>query len=149
MPGITESPVQDRNTHINEKTEKCRSMAAVMLFLLEKDRKTEHNTHFCMPLEPVFTRDCGSGVHFTDEPTGALNRSASEEVMEQFVQINKNGTTVMLVTHDIRVAAKCSRVMYIVDGTLKGECHLGSCDKADKQRERERTLTSWLTELGW
>lgn len=86
---------------------------------------------------------------FADEPTGALNRSASEEVMEQFVQINKSGTTVMLVTHDIRVAARCSRVMYIVDGTLKGECHLGSCDKADKQRERERTLTSWLTELGW
>ena len=39
--------------------------------------------------------------------------------------------------------------MDIVVGTLTGECHLGSCDKADKQRERERTLTSWLTELGW
>ncbi len=39
MPGITESPVQDRNTHINEKTEKCRSMAAVMLFLFEKRQR--------------------------------------------------------------------------------------------------------------
>lgn len=86
---------------------------------------------------------------FADEPTGALNRSASEEVMEQFVQINKEGTTIMLVTHDIRVAAKCSRVMYLVDGTLKGECHLGKCERADVTRERERTLTSWLTELGW
>lgn len=86
---------------------------------------------------------------FADEPTGALNRSASEEVMEQFVQINKSGTTVMMVTHDVRVAARCSRVMYIVDGTLKGECRLGSCEKTDAQRERERTLTSWLTELGW
>ena len=86
---------------------------------------------------------------FADEPTGALNRSASEEVMEQFVQINREGTTIMLVTHDIRVAAKCSRVMYLVDGTLRGECRLGKCEKAEGTRERERTLTSWLTELGW
>ena len=55
---------------------------------------------------------------FADEPTGALNRGASEEVMEELLGINADGTTIMLVTHDVRVAAKCSRVLYIVDARL-------------------------------
>ena len=47
---------------------------------------------------------------FADEPTGALNRSSSDEVMEELTKINREGTTVMLVTHDVKVAAKCTRV---------------------------------------
>ena len=58
---------------------------------------------------------------FADEPTGALNRASSEEVMEELAKINADGTTVMLVTHDAKVAAKCSRVLYIVDGNIQGE----------------------------
>ena len=48
---------------------------------------------------------------FADEPTGALNRTSSEEVMEELTKLNDEGTTVMLVTHDAKVAAKCSRVL--------------------------------------
>ena len=58
---------------------------------------------------------------FADEPTGALNRMASAEVMEELVRLNQEGTTIMMVTHDVKVAAKCKRVLYIVDGTIKGE----------------------------
>lgn len=119
-----------------------------MLFLLGKDRKTEHNTHFCMPLKPVFTRDCGSGVHFTDEPTGALNRSSSDEVMEELAGLNSEGTTIMLVTHDVKVAAKCTRILYIVDGNIKGEYNLGRYER-EKLRDRERALNGWLMEMGW
>ena len=121
-----------------------------MLFLLGKDRKTEHNTHFCMPLEPVFTRDCGSGVHFTDEPTGALNRASSDEVMNELLSLNRDGTTIMCVTHDAKVAAKCSRVLYIVDGGIVGEKEMGHFDGGDKElRDRERELNNWLMEQGW
>ena len=63
---------------------------------------------------------------FADEPTGALNRSSSEEVMEELSKLNAEGTTIMLVTHDVKVAAKCTRVLYIVDGNIKGEHHLGA-----------------------
>ena len=56
------------------------------------------------------------GMIFADEPTGALNRTASEEVMEELCKLNAEGTTIMCVTHDAKVAAKCSRVLYIVDG---------------------------------
>lgn len=87
-------------------------------------------------------------VLFADEPTGALNRNASNEVMDELVKLNKEGTTLIMVTHDAKVAAKCSRVLYIVDGNIKGEYQ--SPDSADVQeKERERMLSNWLLELGW
>ena len=86
---------------------------------------------------------------FADEPTGALNRTSSEEVMEELAALNADGTTIMLVTHDVKVAAKCSRVLYIVDGNIKGEYNLGRCENASQMRERERTLSNRLMELGW
>lgn len=84
---------------------------------------------------------------FADEPTGALNRTSSDEVMEELVKLNSGGTTIMLVTHDVKVAAKCTRVMYIVDGNIKGEYDLSDC--STQIRERERALNNWLLELGW
>ena len=84
---------------------------------------------------------------FADEPTGALNRTSSDEVMEELVKLNSGGTTIMLVTHDVKVAAKCTRVMYIVDGNIKGEYDLSDCPT--QMRERERALNNWLLELGW
>ena len=84
---------------------------------------------------------------FADEPTGALNRASSDEVMEELVKLNSEGTTIMLVTHDVKVAAKCTRVMYIVDGNIKGEYDLSGC--STQIRERERALNNWLLELGW
>lgn len=53
-------------------------------------------------------------IIFADEPTGALDRSASDEVMDELSGINNEGTTIMLVTHDIRVAARCTRILYIM-----------------------------------
>lgn len=88
-------------------------------------------------------------IIFADEPTGALNRASSNEVMEQLRAINANGTTVMLVTHDVKVAAKCTRVMYIVDGNIHGEYNLGVYDSDSALRDRERTLNNWLLEMGW
>lgn len=87
-------------------------------------------------------------IIFADEPTGALNRIASEEVMEELCKINKEGTTIMLVTHDVKVAAKCKKVLYIVDGNIKGEYNLEeSVDKDLKKKERE--LNNWLIDMGW
>ncbi|MBQ2443438.1 MAG: ABC transporter ATP-binding protein, partial [Ruminococcus sp.] len=82
---------------------------------------------------------------FADEPTGALNRQSSNEVMEELCKINADGTTIMLVTHDAKVAAKCSRVLYIVDGNIQGEYNLEGSD----ERTKERALNNWLLEQGW
>ena len=86
---------------------------------------------------------------FADEPTGALNKQSAEEVMDELVKLNNAGATIMLVSHDIKVASKCTRVMYIVDGNIKGEYNLGKCESNSQMRERERALNSWLLEMGW
>lgn len=86
---------------------------------------------------------------FADEPTGALNQQNSKEVMKELCEINKEGTTIMLVTHDSKVAAKCDRVLYIEDGMIKGEKVLGKFNEGMEVKERERKLTAWLLEMGW
>lgn len=86
---------------------------------------------------------------FADEPTGALNRTSSDEVMEELAKLNSEGTTIMLVTHDVKVAAKCTRIMYIVDGNIKGEYNLGKYEGSSQMRDRERAINNWLLELGW
>lgn len=85
-------------------------------------------------------------VIFADEPTGALNRTSSDEVMEELSKLNSEGTTIMLVTHDSKVAAKCTRVLFIVDGNIKGEYNV---DVIATLRDRERALNNWLMEMGF
>lgn len=87
-------------------------------------------------------------VLFADEPTGALNRNASNEVMDELVKLNQEGTTLIMVTHDAKVAAKCSRVLYIVDGNIKGE-YKSPVGADVSGQERERRLNNWLLEFGW
>ncbi len=86
-------------------------------------------------------------ILFADEPTGALNRTSSLEVMNELVKLNNEGTTIMMVTHDAKVAARCKRVLYIVDGNIKGEFKADDDSLSDK--ERERKLNNWLLDLGW
>ena len=82
---------------------------------------------------------------FADEPTGALNRAASDGVMEKLEEINREGTTLLLVTHDVKVASRCGRVVYLVDGNIKGEYTF----EESQPRARERALSNWLIEMGW
>ena len=84
---------------------------------------------------------------FADEPTGALNRTSSNEVMDELVKLNKEGTTIVMVTHDAKVASRCSRVLFIVDGNIKGE-YTELSNEADPNR-RERGLNNWLMDQGW
>lgn len=86
-------------------------------------------------------------VLFADEPTGALNRASSGEVMDELVKLNAAGTTIMMVTHDAKVAARCSKTFYIVDGNIEGE--FDNSDKTVESKDTERRLNNWLMELGW
>ncbi len=87
-------------------------------------------------------------ILFADEPTGALNRASSNEVMAELVKLNQDGTTIMMVTHDAKVAARCSRVLYIVDGNIKGEYHNTDRDTLP-EKDVQRSLNNWLMDLGW
>jgi len=87
-------------------------------------------------------------VIFGDEPTGALNSTAATEVMGLLSDIHRAGTAVMLVTHDVRVAAMTERVLFIFDGKIAGERRFGAYeqDRGDL-RAREESLAAWLTKM--
>ncbi|MFP4364747.1 MAG: ABC transporter ATP-binding protein [Spirochaetia bacterium] len=86
-------------------------------------------------------------VVFGDEPTGALNSKASKEIMDILEEINRMGTTVVLVTHDIKVAARTRRVIFLRDGELVGEYNHGE-EELD-QKEKEEFLHEWLLARGF
>ena len=58
-------------------------------------------------------------IIIADEPTGALDSKTSEEIIEIFNELNKEGITIILITHDINVAKKAKRIVKIFDGQLK------------------------------
>lgn len=65
-------------------------------------------------------------VIFGDEPTGALNSKAAQEIMDIFLKINQEGTTIVIVTHDAKVAAQSEQVYFMEDGQITDELSLGS-----------------------
>lgn len=84
-------------------------------------------------------------VLFGDEPTGALNSSTTKEVMDIINNINTEGTTVIIVTHDAKVAARADKVIFIADGNVHDELTLGKFDKEEKEKaSREKKLFEWL-----
>ncbi len=87
---------------------------------------------------------------FCDEPTGALNSKSANEIMDIFQDINDRGTTVMIVTHDVKVASKTERVLFMKDGKIEGEYKFGKFSKSvDDIKSRETKLTEWLLNMGW
>ena len=88
-------------------------------------------------------------IIFADEPTGSLNKQNSIEVMEELNHIHAEGTSILLVTHDMKVASRCSRVLYIEDGNIRDEIALGGWKETEDPRQRERVLNDWLIKLGW
>ena len=53
-----------------------------------------------------------------DEPTGALDSKSGKQIMELFRQLNDEGVTVVMITHDRKVAEQADRIVYIIDGEL-------------------------------
>lgn len=128
---MTGSPVRDRNTHINEDTGKCRSMAMVMLFLRQTTGKTERYTHFCMSLKPVFTRDCGNGVHFMDEPVNGLDPVGIREMRDLFKSlVEKDGITILFSSHILsEVEHIADKIGIISNGAIVREMTLQELKK--------------------
>ncbi|MCX7895950.1 MAG: ABC transporter ATP-binding protein [Thermoanaerobaculum sp.] len=63
----------------------------------------------------------GPKLLLADEPTGNLDRSSAREVMELLTRLNRQGLTVVLVTHDPAIAAYAGRILRMADGEVVGE----------------------------
>lgn len=88
-------------------------------------------------------------IVFGDEPTGALNSSAAAEITGLLSELNAEGTTMLVVTHDVRVAARADRVVFIVDGLIADELLLGRWAGGGSQEEaRVEALSGRMRELG-
>ncbi|MGN1297787.1 MAG: ABC transporter ATP-binding protein [Clostridia bacterium] len=86
-------------------------------------------------------------VIFADEPTGALNSDNSNAVLDVLTELNNDGQSIIMVTHDKKSALRGNRIIYLKDGKISGELSLRKYDKNDK--ERNELLDKFLKEMGW
>ena len=84
---------------------------------------------------------------FADEPTGALNSASSDAVLDILSEFNRGGQSIVMVTHDMKSARQGNRIIYLKDGSICGECHLGQYVSGDKARHE--ALRKFLSEMGW
>ena len=87
-------------------------------------------------------------ILFADEPTGALNSSSGQDVLDVFTQLHKTGQSIVMVTHDIKTALRGSRVIYLRDGGVVGEHRMPDYG-TDDNRQRRGSLQDFLDEMGW
>ncbi|MCL1965056.1 MAG: ABC transporter ATP-binding protein [Firmicutes bacterium] len=85
---------------------------------------------------------------FADEPTGSLNSSASAAVLDVMNELNTGGQSIVLVTHDLKTAARGSRILYLRDGAMFGELSLPPYAGDDKPLRIEK-LQKFLDQMGW
>ena len=85
---------------------------------------------------------------FADEPTGALNRKNTKEVLDLLTELNRNGQSILMVTHDLRAALRASRLLYLEDGNVIGEMTLPPYDK-EEEKSRETQVNAWLSSMKW
>lgn len=89
-------------------------------------------------------------IIFADEPTGALNKQNSTEVLNMLSFLNQQRQTILMVTHDIRSAIRGNRILYLEDGSIVSELNLGTFeDVEEKMKQREEKLSLWLKDLQW
>lgn len=89
-------------------------------------------------------------IIFGDEPTGALDSKSATDIISILADINKKGTTVMLVTHDVKVAAKSERILYMLDGNIVAQKRMLKYDaKHDDIKDREESIMKWLVQNGF
>lgn len=88
------------------------------------------------------------GLLFADEPTGALNRKNSEEVLDLLTSLNREGQSILMVTHDVKASIRGTRILYLEDGKILDEMPLPPFD-VETAKEREEKVSAWLTALSW
>lgn len=87
-------------------------------------------------------------VLFADEPTGALNRKNTKEVLNLLTRLNQEGQSILMVTHDMKAALRATRILYLEDGNMAGELTLPPYN-LEEEKSREAQVNAWLNSLNW
>lgn len=104
-------------------------------------KENVHSTQMYIPLKPLFSRHKGIGVQFTDEPTGALDSKAAQELLRLFSSVNHDGQTILMVTHSVKAASSANRVMFIKDGEVFHQLYRGNLTDEQMYQKISDTLT--------
>lgn len=88
------------------------------------------------------------GLLFADEPTGALNKGNTEAVLNLLTELNQQGQSILMVTHDVRAALRADRLLYLEDGKICGEMKLPPY-VPEEARNRETQINAWLASMEW
>lgn len=80
-----------------------------------------------------------------DEPTGALDSKATDELLRLFGGINRNGQTILMVTHSVKAASHASRVLFIKDGEVYHQIYRGNSTESELYQKISDTLTMLAT----
>lgn len=88
------------------------------------------------------------GILFADEPTGALNRRNTEDVLNLLTELNGQGQSILMVTHDVHAAVRANRLLYLDDGKIGGEMTMPEFTP-EETRNRETQINSWLSSMEW
>jgi len=86
-------------------------------------------------------------IVFADEPTGALNSTNSTNVLDVMTDINAQGQSIIMVTHDMKTARRANRILYLKDGVIIDELNVGVYAKDDEGRHQR--LREFLERMGW
>lgn len=84
-------------------------------------------------------------IIFADEPTGALDSKATDQLLQLFSLINEKGQTVLMVTHSIKAASSANRVLFIKDGKVYHQIYRGNMTREDLYTKISDTLTVLAT----
>ena len=76
-----------------------------------------------------------------DEPTGALDSRSTDELLDLFAQINRQGQTILMVTHSVKAASHAGRVLFIKDGQVFHQLYRGQCTDEQLSQKIVDTLT--------
>lgn len=80
-----------------------------------------------------------------DEPTGALDSRATDELLSLFSSINKDGQTILMVTHSVKAASRANRVLFIKDGEVFHQIYRGNSTDQELYQKISDTLTILAT----
>ncbi|MFR7443363.1 MAG: ABC transporter ATP-binding protein [Sellimonas intestinalis] len=80
-----------------------------------------------------------------DEPTGALDSRAADDLLNQFTRINEKGQTILMVTHSVKAASHAGRVLFIKDGEVFHQIYRGKMRNEELYQKISDTLTVLTT----
>jgi len=84
-------------------------------------------------------------IIFADEPTGSLNQECGTVILDMLTNMNRQGQSIVMVTHDVKAACRADRLIHFEDGEITGILELDKYQR-ENQKERESEIYSYLTE---